>query len=180
MSEHSLRHLFRRIALWLVLAPIRIYQWCISPLLGPPRCRLYPSCSAYATQALKQHGPVRGTWLTLRRLLRCHPFNANLYDPVPEPDPLRQPANPRITPDSTQEESPMAITAERLESLLQASFLDAKITIEDLAGDNDHYAVHIVSPVFAGKTRIAQHQMVYEALASEDIHALSIRTSTPQ
>ena len=65
----------------LVLA-IRGYQVAISPLL-PPACRYYPTCSHYAVEALERHGPVRGSWLALRRILRCHPFRPGGYDPVP-------------------------------------------------------------------------------------------------
>jgi len=62
---------------------IRVYQWTISPMLGA-RCRFYPSCSCYAHTAIERHGPVRGSWLALRRVLRCHPFNEGGYDPVPD------------------------------------------------------------------------------------------------
>ena len=68
---------------WLLVLPIRAYQVAISPLLGP-RCRFYPSCSAYAVEALRVHGPLRGTWLAARRLLRCHPWNLGGLDPVPQ------------------------------------------------------------------------------------------------
>jgi putative membrane protein insertion efficiency factor len=61
---------------------IRGYQLAISPLFGP-RCRFYPSCSHYAIQAIDAHGALRGTWLTLKRISRCHPFNAGGFDPVP-------------------------------------------------------------------------------------------------
>ena len=61
---------------------IRAYQLGLSPLLGP-RCRFYPSCSAYAVEALRVHGPLRGLWLALRRLGRCHPWNPGGPDPVP-------------------------------------------------------------------------------------------------
>jgi putative membrane protein insertion efficiency factor len=61
---------------------IRVYQLCISPLLGP-RCRFYPSCSQYALEAIDTHGSLRGSWLAARRLARCHPFHAGGYDPVP-------------------------------------------------------------------------------------------------
>jgi uncharacterized protein len=61
---------------------VRLYQRLVSPLL-PPSCRFYPSCSAYAVTALERHGAVRGSWLTLRRLCRCHPFHPGGLDPVP-------------------------------------------------------------------------------------------------
>jgi putative membrane protein insertion efficiency factor len=61
---------------------IRAYQLAISPLLGP-RCRFYPSCSQYALDALAGHGLWHGSWLSLRRLARCHPLCAGGYDPVP-------------------------------------------------------------------------------------------------
>ena len=62
---------------------IRLYRYAVSPLLGP-RCRFYPSCSSYAEQALKLHGPVRGFWLALKRMGKCHPwYSGNFVDPVP-------------------------------------------------------------------------------------------------
>lgn len=67
---------------YLFLAAIRFYRAAISPLLGP-RCRFYPSCSTYALEAISRHGAARGVVLTVRRLLRCHPFHAGGYDPVP-------------------------------------------------------------------------------------------------
>jgi putative membrane protein insertion efficiency factor len=66
----------------ILLAIIRVYQVVISPLLGP-RCRFYPSCSAYAFEAIQRHGAARGTVLAIRRILRCHPLNPGGYDPVP-------------------------------------------------------------------------------------------------
>lgn len=65
-----------------LIAPIRAYQLLISPLLGP-RCRFYPSCSSYALQAVRTHGPVRGFGLAVWRVLRCHPWNLGGVDPVP-------------------------------------------------------------------------------------------------
>ncbi|ENA35911.1 MULTISPECIES: membrane protein insertion efficiency factor YidD [Pseudomonas] len=61
---------------------LRGYQLFISPMIGP-RCRFYPSCSHYAIEALQTHGALRGSWLTIRRLLRCHPFHPGGIDPVP-------------------------------------------------------------------------------------------------
>ncbi|MBM9459937.1 membrane protein insertion efficiency factor YidD [Nocardioides sp. zg-536] len=69
---------------WLLIGLVRGYQILLSPLLGPqPTCRYYPSCSAYALQALQVHGAVRGTWLAVRRLLRCHPWSDGGVDHVP-------------------------------------------------------------------------------------------------
>ncbi|MDR0550878.1 MAG: membrane protein insertion efficiency factor YidD [Spirochaetaceae bacterium] len=67
----------------LALLLIRFYQLAISPHLRP-RCRFYPSCSVYAYEAVERHGFVRGVYLAARRLLRCHPFHAGGYDPVPQ------------------------------------------------------------------------------------------------
>ena len=61
---------------------VRAYQLALSPLL-PPSCRFEPSCSKYATEALRVHGAASGSWLTLRRLLRCRPGGGSGYDPVP-------------------------------------------------------------------------------------------------
>jgi putative membrane protein insertion efficiency factor len=61
---------------------VRGYQLWVSPLL-PAACRYYPTCSAYAIQALEKHGAVTGSWLAIRRIARCHPFRPGGYDPVP-------------------------------------------------------------------------------------------------
>lgn len=66
-------------------AGVRAYQWTISPALGPV-CRFHPSCSHYSVTALQRFGPVKGTWLTLRRLGRCHPWSAGGVDDVPPRD----------------------------------------------------------------------------------------------
>ena len=62
---------------------IRLYQYLLSPLIGPT-CRYAPTCSEYALEAIDRHGAARGTWLALRRLLRCHPWGGSGYDPVPD------------------------------------------------------------------------------------------------
>lgn len=63
---------------------IRGYQWLISPWLAP-RCRYYPTCSQYALEAVQVHGALRGSWLAIKRIGRCHPLREGGYDPVPPP-----------------------------------------------------------------------------------------------
>ncbi len=70
----------------LLIALIRVYQWFISPLLGN-HCRFYPSCSQYAREAIERYGVLRGGWLALRRILRCHPWHPGGVDPIPERPP---------------------------------------------------------------------------------------------
>ncbi|MDO4714802.1 MAG: membrane protein insertion efficiency factor YidD [Bacteroidales bacterium] len=65
-----------------LILPIRFYQRFISPLT-PPSCRYQPTCSQYAIEALRKHGPWRGFWLSMRRIGRCHPWGGHGYDPVP-------------------------------------------------------------------------------------------------
>ena len=66
----------------LLIAAIRLYQWTWSAA-RPPSCRFYPSCSCYAEEAIRRHGAVKGAWLALRRIGRCHPLRRGGYDPVP-------------------------------------------------------------------------------------------------
>jgi len=73
-----LREVPRRV----VMLPIRGYQKFISPAL-PPSCRFSPSCSQYTLEAVSKYGALKGIWLGMRRLIRCHPFNPGGYDPVP-------------------------------------------------------------------------------------------------
>ncbi len=69
----------------LLLSLIRFYQRAISPLF-PPTCRFTPTCSHYSYEAIERYGVVRGGWLAVRRIARCHPFNPGGYDPVPDLD----------------------------------------------------------------------------------------------
>ncbi len=77
----------------------------------------------------------------------------------------------------------MPMNASEIEQLIRQGLPDAEVTIEDLRGDGDHYAAHIVSPAFVGKNRVQQHQMVYNALQGRmknDLHALALQTSAPK
>ena len=65
-----------------LIALVRFYRYAISPMLGR-NCRFHPTCSEYAIEALERHGALRGGWMALRRVGRCHPFNPGGYDPVP-------------------------------------------------------------------------------------------------
>ncbi len=77
----------------------------------------------------------------------------------------------------------MAMAAGDIEALIKAAMPDARVTIEDLAGDGDHYAATVVSDLFRGKSRIQQHQLVYAALRGRmggELHALALQTSAPE
>ncbi|SJZ36884.1 membrane protein insertion efficiency factor YidD [Porphyromonas cangingivalis] len=74
--------MIRQFLIKLLILPIRFYQRFLSPL-KPPTCRYAPTCSAYAIQALRKHGPIKGLYLAVRRILRCHPWGGSGYDPVP-------------------------------------------------------------------------------------------------
>jgi putative membrane protein insertion efficiency factor len=65
-----------------LIVPIRVWQLTISQIL-PPTCRYSPSCSVYTIEALQRHGPVKGLWLGIKRIGRCHPWGSSGYDPVP-------------------------------------------------------------------------------------------------
>ncbi len=67
---------------WLLIGLVRFYQLFISPVIGP-RCRFYPSCSHYTIEAIKLHGVLKGGWLAIKRIARCHPKNPGGVDPVP-------------------------------------------------------------------------------------------------
>jgi len=67
---------------WPLIGIVRLYQLTLSPLLGR-HCRFQPTCSHYSVEALQTHGAARGSWLTVRRILRCHPFGGCGFDPVP-------------------------------------------------------------------------------------------------
>ena len=79
----TLRERFNRGVAALLIALIGFYRRFVSPLLGP-RCRFIPTCSAYGLEAIEKHGPWRGGWLTVKRLLRCHPWTPCGCDPVPD------------------------------------------------------------------------------------------------
>lgn len=82
MSARSAWERARRAPQALALAGVRFYRSYVSPLF-PPCCRYYPTCSAYALEALQRYGFLRGSWLAAKRILRCNPWHAGGYDPVP-------------------------------------------------------------------------------------------------
>ncbi len=72
----------KRVLAWPLIALVQFYQLCISPLT-PPSCRFTPTCSQYALEALRKYGLLKGSWLAIKRLARCHPWGGSGYDPVP-------------------------------------------------------------------------------------------------
>lgn len=74
--------MLKRIVAFPLILLVRFYQLCLSPL-KPPSCRFTPTCSQYAIEALRKRGPIKGLYLTVKRLLRCHPWGGSGYDPVP-------------------------------------------------------------------------------------------------
>ena len=87
-----------RAATWPFLGAIYAYRITLSPFLGG-QCRFHPTCSRYALEAYQEHGPVRGSILTVRRLVRCHPFGGKGYDPVPLDDVGRSTNSPASRPE---------------------------------------------------------------------------------
>lgn len=79
---NSLKRLWHLMVKRSILLLIKAYQYFISPLTGPT-CRFYPTCSQYAFEAVMTHGSLKGSWLAIRRILKCHPFHPGGFDPVP-------------------------------------------------------------------------------------------------
>ncbi|WP_422356710.1 membrane protein insertion efficiency factor YidD [Roseivirga pacifica] len=79
----------RRIISYFFIFLVRIYQYAISPLLGA-NCRYTPTCSAYTVEAIRTHGPFKGTWMGIKRISRCHPWGGHGYDPVPPKEDAKQ------------------------------------------------------------------------------------------
>ncbi|WP_346799245.1 membrane protein insertion efficiency factor YidD [Halomonas sp. Bachu 37] len=71
-----------RLVSWMMIGVVKVYQYTISPLLGP-RCRFWPSCSHYTVEAIQVHGPFNGGWMAFRRIIKCHPGSQGGMDPVP-------------------------------------------------------------------------------------------------
>jgi putative membrane protein insertion efficiency factor len=72
----------RKGVVYLLILPVKFYQYVISPMIGPS-CRYTPTCSAYTIEALKKHGPIKGLWLSIKRILSCNPWGGSGHDPVP-------------------------------------------------------------------------------------------------
>ena len=78
----ALRSGLRWLLMKVMIGSVKVYQYTLSPLLGP-RCRFWPSCSSYAIEAIQVHGPMKGGWMAVRRIVKCHPGNPGGMDPVP-------------------------------------------------------------------------------------------------
>ena len=90
---------------YILVGIVRFYQLAISPLF-PPSCRHIPTCSNYTIEAMKIHGPLRGSWLGIKRLAKCHPWGTSGYDPVPPKDPPKQQSPHRKIKSSNKEVKP--------------------------------------------------------------------------
>ena len=82
MIEMEILRFLNKLLMWLMVGLIRLYQGAISPYL-PNSCRYTPTCSHYGVEAIRKHGPFKGGWLTLKRVLSCNPWGGSGYDPVP-------------------------------------------------------------------------------------------------
>ena len=82
MEHNSLKATLKRVFSFPFIILVRFYQVCISPL-KPACCRFTPTCSAYALEALRKYGPIKGLYLAVKRIIRCHPWGGSGYDPVP-------------------------------------------------------------------------------------------------
>ncbi|MFZ9888124.1 MAG: membrane protein insertion efficiency factor YidD [Myxococcota bacterium] len=109
MKAHTLRDRLQGALSRLLLSLLWVYQKLISPLL-PPACRFQPTCSSYAVEAVKLHGPFAGSWLAARRVCRCHPFREGGYDPVPPLPPDRTPTSTPSPPRDEPTEPSEAMT----------------------------------------------------------------------
>jgi putative membrane protein insertion efficiency factor len=78
----KLIHYLRQALVFLLVLPVKFYQYAISPMLGSS-CRYYPTCSHYTIEALKKHGPIKGLWLSIKRIASCNPWGGHGHDPVP-------------------------------------------------------------------------------------------------
>ena len=85
---------------WLLIGFVRLWRAVISPLYGDV-CKFYPTCSSYGLAALETHGAIKGSWLTLRRLVRCHPWSLGGYDPVPGAGTHHGHDHPSLAPDDS-------------------------------------------------------------------------------
>lgn len=82
LSSSGLMKGLRNLIVGLLILPVKFYQYLISPLTGAS-CRYTPTCSAYTVEALKKHGPIKGLWLSIKRIVSCNPWGGHGYDPVP-------------------------------------------------------------------------------------------------
>jgi putative membrane protein insertion efficiency factor len=78
----KIKNLAKRFLQAVLVAGIHFYRIAVSPLF-PPACRYHPTCSAYALEAIEKYGPLKGAWIGLKRIMRCHPWKSGGYDPVP-------------------------------------------------------------------------------------------------